>query len=52
MGIEEIINSIGIEPYYQEPEGVLYCADNKDILSKIPKGSIDLVLTDPPYCDG
>ena len=49
MGLEEIIDSIDQEPYYREKEGVLYCADCMDILPQIPKKSIDLVLTDPPY---
>ena len=49
MDLEKIINSIDQEPYYREKEGVLYCADCMDILPQIPKKSIDLVLTDPPY---
>jgi len=49
MDLEKIINSIDQEPYYQEKEGVLYCADCMDILPQIPKESVDLVLTDPPY---
>jgi len=49
MGIEEIIDSIGIETYYQEKEGVLYCADCIDILPQIPKESIDLIFADPPF---
>jgi len=49
MNINKIINAIDIKPYYREKEGVLYCADNMDILPKIPGKSFDLVLTDPPY---
>jgi len=33
--------------YHQEPGIVLYCADCREILPKLPK--VDLVLTDPPY---
>jgi site-specific DNA-methyltransferase (adenine-specific) len=49
MELDEIIEIIGIEPYYHEKAGVIYCADCMDILPKIPDKSIDLVLTDPPY---
>lgn len=27
----------------------LYCGDCLDIMAKIPSGSIDLIVTDPPY---
>lgn len=37
----------GVEPYHVEEAGVIYCADCRDILPKLPK--VDLVLTDPPY---
>jgi len=37
----------GIEPYHQEEAGIIYCADCRDILPKLPK--VDFVLTDPPY---
>jgi DNA modification methylase len=33
--------------FYEAPEGVIYCGDNRDILPYLPK--VDLVLTDPPY---
>lgn len=51
MEFNDIIKSIGIEPYYRDNQKdiVIYCADNKDILPLIPDKSIDLVLTDPPY---
>ena len=42
-----IIDAIGIEPYFRDDAVVIYHADCKTILSKIPK--VDLVLTDPPY---
>ena len=51
MTLEEIVKSIGIEPYYYDREygQVIYCADCREILPLIPDKSIDLVLTDPPY---
>jgi len=49
MTLDEIKAAIGVKPYYEEPAGVIYCADCMDILPKIPEKSIDLVLTDPPY---
>jgi site-specific DNA-methyltransferase (adenine-specific) len=49
--LEDIIKAIGIEPYYRDWQSdiVIYNADCRDILKKIPDKSIDLVLTDPPY---
>lgn len=49
MTLDDIKDAIGVKPYYEEPAGVIYCADCLDILPKIPEKSIDLVLTDPPY---
>jgi len=49
MTFEEIVNHIGIKPYYQDEWCVIYHADCRDILPLIPDKSIDLVLTDPPY---
>ena len=48
---EDIIDTIKEKPYYLDSDSgiVIYCADCRDILSRIPDGSIDLVLTDPPY---
>uniref|UniRef100_A0A6M3LAF6 Putative methyltransferase n=1 Tax=viral metagenome TaxID=1070528 RepID=A0A6M3LAF6_9ZZZZ len=33
--------------YFQDDDVVIYCADCREILPKLPK--VDLVLTDPPY---
>jgi site-specific DNA-methyltransferase (adenine-specific) len=49
MTLDQIIDAIGIEPYYREPAGVIYNCDCMDVLPLIPEKSIDLVLTDPPY---
>ena len=47
----DIIKAINIEPYYRDWQSdiVIYNADCRDILPKIPDKSIDLVLTSPPY---
>lgn len=39
------------EPYWQSPDGahVLYCADCLDVLPLLEPGSVDAVVTDPPY---
>lgn len=34
---------------YDEPDGLIICADCRDVLPKFPAKSVDLVLTDPPY---
>ena len=49
MTFEEIINVINVKPYYQDDAVVIYNADCREILPRIPDKSIDLVLTDPPY---
>ena len=50
MDFNEIITKLP-EPYYRDNQKdiVIYCADCRDILKKIPDRCIDLVLTDPPY---
>jgi site-specific DNA-methyltransferase (adenine-specific) len=37
------------KPYYERDGIVIYCADCRDVLPLLPAGSVDLVLTDPPY---
>jgi DNA modification methylase len=41
----------GVEPYYHDEQAgiAIYNADCRDLLPLIPEGSVDLVLTDPPY---
>jgi DNA modification methylase len=36
-------------PYYQSENVTLYCGDNAQILPTLPSGSVDLVVTSPPY---
>lgn len=35
--------------YFETENGILYCGDSSKLLVEIPKESVDLVLTDPPY---
>ena len=49
MTLDQIIEAIGIEPYHREPGGVIYCAPCETIIPLIPKGAINLCVTDPPY---
>jgi DNA modification methylase len=35
--------------FYETENGILYCADNSELLPKFPSGTVDLILTDPPY---
>jgi len=37
------------KPYFETELGELYCGDCIEIMKDIPDGSVDLVLTDPPY---
>ena len=45
--LDEIIDAIGVKPYFRDDAVVIYHADCRTILPYIPK--VDLVLTDPPY---
>lgn len=40
-----------IEPYWQSDDGryTVYCADCLDVLPQLEAGSIDCIVTDPPY---
>jgi len=47
--LDAIIEAVGREPYFRDESVVIYHADCRDILPLIRAGSVDLVLTDPPY---
>jgi len=38
-----------MKPYFETKLGKLFCGDCLEVMKDIPDGSIDLVLTDPPY---
>ena len=38
-----------MKPYYEHAGITIYHGDCRDVLPEIPAGSVDLVLTDPPY---
>ncbi len=38
-----------IEPFYKSERVTLYNADCLDVLRQLPAGSVDAVVTDPPY---
>lgn len=38
-----------MKPYYEHAGIVIYHGDAKDVLPRIEKSSVDIVLTDPPY---
>ena len=39
----------GSIPEYTTPNGAAYVGDSRDLLAKLPRGSVNLVLTSPPY---
>src|SRR3990167_280747 len=49
MTLAPIIEAVGVEPYFRDGSVVIYHGDARDILPLIPAGSVDLVLTDPPW---
>lgn len=40
---------IGIKPYFEDDSVMIYNADCREVLPMLAPGSVDLVLTDPPY---
>src|SRR5690606_22512237 len=45
----KIPNVAGFTPFYTTDFGAAYVADSLDVLTAIPSGSVNLVLTAPPY---
>lgn len=39
----------GVKPYYADDSVTLYHGDSLDVLRTLPDGSVDSVVTDPPY---
>jgi site-specific DNA-methyltransferase (adenine-specific) len=39
-------------PYFETDLGKLYLGDCLEVMGTLPEGSVDLVLTDPPYSSG
>lgn len=46
---DEILGDLAKEAYYREPSCILFLGDSLKILPRIPKESVDLVVTSPPY---
>jgi site-specific DNA-methyltransferase (adenine-specific) len=38
-----------IEPYYSDDTVALYLGDCREVLPELPRASVDLIVTDPPY---
>jgi len=38
-----------MKPYFETQLGKLYCGDALEVLKKLPKESVDVVITSPPY---
>ena len=48
LHFEKIVQILG-KPFYKDDKSAIYHGDNLDFFSKIPKNSIDLTFTSPPY---
>jgi len=46
---EDFIKQVGVEPYYKDGHGVIYCAECMDVMRDMPDNCVDTVITDPPY---
>lgn len=38
-----------MRPYYQDPDVTLYLGDCREVAPQLPRGSVDVMITDPPY---
>jgi site-specific DNA-methyltransferase (adenine-specific) len=41
-----------VKSYYADDRVTLYCGDALEVMAGLPDGSVDAVLTDPPYSSG
>ena len=48
-GAETEVYSRAMKPYYQDSIVTIYHGDCREILPELKSGSIDMILTDPPY---
>ncbi len=48
-GLTRITANLAATPAYSTDIGAMYCADSLECLRSMPKDSIDLVLTSPPF---
>lgn len=46
---QKLYEAAGVRPYYSDDNCIIIHADCRDILPMIDPGTVDLVLTDPPY---
>jgi hypothetical protein len=46
---EDFVWSIPESPAFVAADGLIYCDDAVAVLRHVPDGSVDLILTDPPY---
>ncbi len=44
-----ILASVGVKPYFQNGDFVLYNADSIEFLNTLPENSINMIFADPPY---
>lgn len=45
----DVMESLGQEPFYRTGCGAAYLGDSREMLRRIPTGSVNLVFTSPPY---
>lgn len=43
------ISKSRVQPYYETDLGVAYCADAREVLRRLPRGSVNVILTSPPF---
>lgn len=47
--LTQLIQDVGVKPYYQDDGRAIYYADCRDVLPLFPRLCVNLVLTDIPY---
>lgn len=49
---ETSLPALPVKPFFEREGIALYLGDALELLPLVPPGSIDAVITDPPYCSG
>lgn len=51
-GLRDDLGLHGLRPHYSTENGAAFLHDSLDVLKRLPSGSVDLVLTSPPFALG
>ncbi len=47
--VQPVTELVGLASFYETRFGAAYCGDSLDVMASMPEGSVNLVVTSPPY---